>query len=231
MAGEEKVQVFGFRSGSYSRRVELALKLKGVDYEHIDEDMLNNNKSDLLVKYNPIYKKVPVLVHNGKPISESRVILEYIEETWMESYAILPKDPYQRALARFWAKYIDDKGRRTSFADSGRVSLTANGCDRVADLKAAVANMGITAMDRTRTAGDLRRSWARGGGRWQKRRTKAATEPAANVVCKGMTDLKGGATNSNDSEGDVSSTRSGRKITTGGGMAGWETRLRATTET
>ncbi|KAA0046962.1 E3 ubiquitin-protein ligase RING1 [Cucumis melo var. makuwa] len=54
--------------------------------------------------------------------------------------------------------YEGKTGRQTSFADSGRVSLTANGCDRVADLKAAVANMGIRAMDRTRTAGDLRRS-------------------------------------------------------------------------
>ncbi|KGN54317.1 glutathione S-transferase U8 [Cucumis sativus] len=109
MAGEEEVKVFGFRSGSYSRRVELAFKLKGVDYEHIDEDLLNNNKSDLLLKYNPIYQKVPVLVHNGKPISESRVILEYIDETWTQNYAILPTDPYERALARFWAKYIDEK--------------------------------------------------------------------------------------------------------------------------
>ena len=114
MAGEEEVKVFGFRSGSYSRRVELAFKLKGVDYEHIDEDLLNNNKSDLLLKYNPIYQKVPVLVHNGKPISESRVILEYIDETWTQNYAILPTDPYERALARFWAKYIDDKVRYQS---------------------------------------------------------------------------------------------------------------------
>ncbi|XP_038880880.1 glutathione S-transferase U8-like [Benincasa hispida] len=106
--GEEEVQVFGFRSGPFSLRVELALKLKGVHYQHIDEDLLNK-KSDLLLKYNPIYKKVPVLVHHGKPISESLLILEYIEETWTENYAILPQHPHQRALARFWAKYIDDK--------------------------------------------------------------------------------------------------------------------------
>ncbi|XP_023517376.1 probable glutathione S-transferase [Cucurbita pepo subsp. pepo] len=103
---EEEVQVFGFRSGPFSLRVELALKLKAVDYQHIEEDLLNN-KSDLLLKYNPIYKKVPVLVHNGNPISESLVILEYIEHNWTHN-PIFPAHPYDRALARFWAKYIDD---------------------------------------------------------------------------------------------------------------------------
>lgn len=105
MAEENKVIVHGTWGSLFVKRVELALKIKGIAYEYVEEDL--SNKSPHLLKYNPVFKKVPVLVHNDKPVSESLVILEYIDETWKIGPRILPQDPYEKAIVRFWANYID----------------------------------------------------------------------------------------------------------------------------
>ncbi|KAI3898030.1 hypothetical protein MKW92_029861 [Papaver armeniacum] len=103
----EDLKLFGVWYSPFVCRVKCTLQLKGLNHEYIEEDL--SNKSDLLLLYNPVHKKIPVLVHAGKPIVESLIILEYIDETWPDKYPILPKDPYERSKTRFWAKFMGDK--------------------------------------------------------------------------------------------------------------------------
>ncbi|KAI3497205.1 hypothetical protein L1887_39643 [Cichorium endivia] len=105
MVKEELVFV-NFWSSPFGCRVKIALEEKGIPYDYKEEDLFN--KTSFLSEINPVYNKVPVLVHNGKSICESLNIIEYIDEAWSDrSPSFLPSDPYHRSQARFWADFID----------------------------------------------------------------------------------------------------------------------------
>ena len=106
MASEEVVLLDCWAS-MFGMRVRIALAETGVHYECIEQNLAH--KSPLLLEMNPIHKKVPVLIHNNKPICESVVIVQYIDEVWNDKAPLMPSDAYQRAQARFWADFIDKK--------------------------------------------------------------------------------------------------------------------------
>ncbi|MBA0879771.1 hypothetical protein Goshw_029829 [Gossypium schwendimanii] len=134
MAGAaEDLKVLGTKQSMFTQRVVWALKLKGVEYEFIEEDLVH--KSSLLLALNPVHKKVPVLVHDGKPIAESKIILEYLDETWKER-PLLPEDPRERASVRFWAAFIDDK-----LMEASKKAFVSTGDDRAKAMESTMEGL------------------------------------------------------------------------------------------
>ncbi|KAK7385654.1 hypothetical protein VNO78_31419 [Psophocarpus tetragonolobus] len=120
----DKVEVLDFWASPFCARVKIALEEKGVKHVDREEHDLFGGKSELLLKSNPIHQKVPVLLHNDRPLAESAIIVSYIDEAW-PSNPLLPAIVYDRAQARFWADYIDKK-----VFEAGRNIWASNGEER-----------------------------------------------------------------------------------------------------
>lgn len=88
-----------FRSStSYRARIVLELKNLNYSYEAVSLSSGEQNK-DGYRKINPI-GGVPTLDHNGKLISQSFAIAEYLDEVFDSGIKLLPADPYLKAKVR-----------------------------------------------------------------------------------------------------------------------------------
>jgi glutathione S-transferase len=85
----------------------LPLKEKGVEFVSHYMNLLEFEQHEpWFVKINP-NGQVPVLVHDGRVITESTVINEYVDETFT-GVPLRPADPYGRAQMRIWTKFVDE---------------------------------------------------------------------------------------------------------------------------
>lgn len=90
-----------------SLKVRLALTEKALAWEG---EVLDLQRGD---QHRPDYAKlnpnevVPTLVHDGRVVIESTLIVEYLDEVF-PAPPLMPDDPYHRAQARLWMKKIDD---------------------------------------------------------------------------------------------------------------------------
>nr|QFP40004.1 glutathione S-transferase [Allium sativum] len=91
----------------FAHRARIALEEKGIKFITKQENI--HDKSDLLLKSNPIHKTIPVLFHNGKVVCESTLIVEYIDDAWSTVAPFFPKNPYEKYQVKFWANYVESK--------------------------------------------------------------------------------------------------------------------------
>lgn len=83
----------------------MVLREKGVSFETREVDL--SNKSDEFLAASPT-GKVPVVVVDGDSLYESNVVNQYLDEV-ADGVSLLPDDPKQRAYARVWMAFADDK--------------------------------------------------------------------------------------------------------------------------
>jgi hypothetical protein len=86
---------------------------------------------------------VPVLIADGRPIRESTLINEYLEDAYPET-PLRPDDPYEGAAMRLWCKVPDDglhfacAARRDGAPDTARKEHRRNAAGRRARRDAVV---------------------------------------------------------------------------------------------
>ena len=94
------LKLCGFAASNYYNKVKLALLEKGVPFEEV---LAWLGQTDPVAS--PLGKVPYVITYEG-PISESTVILEYVEDRYPEK-PLMPASPYEAARVRELLRYVE----------------------------------------------------------------------------------------------------------------------------
>jgi glutathione S-transferase len=102
-----RLRLYHGMASTCSKKVRLCLYEKGLKFESrlLDLQKFEQHAPEYLA-INP-NGVVPSLVVNDKPVIESSVIIEFIDDSFPEP-ALRPNDAFDRAAMRLWTKYSDD---------------------------------------------------------------------------------------------------------------------------
>jgi glutathione S-transferase len=99
--------LYHFVNSVASQKVRIVLHEKNLDFEAREIALFESAQFDPdYLKLNP-RGYVPTLVHDGKPVGESTVICEYLDDAFPDP-PLRPADPHERARMRLWTKAVDD---------------------------------------------------------------------------------------------------------------------------
>ena len=102
------IELYTHPQSPCAQKVRIVLAEKSLEWtkHHISLPDKENLKPEYL-KLNPL-GVVPTLVDDGKPVIESSIICEFLDDKYAEP-ALRPDDPHKRSQMRFWMKHIDNK--------------------------------------------------------------------------------------------------------------------------
>jgi glutathione S-transferase len=108
-----------------AQKVRIVFKEKGLQCQEHLMTLAGDQYDPAYLKLNP-NGVVPTVLHDGKVITESSVILYYLDETFRDP-PLMPRDPYARATVRLYNKLIDEYVHNScailSFATAFRARL------------------------------------------------------------------------------------------------------------
>ncbi len=101
------MKLYNYWRSSASWRVRIALAYKNLSYEYVAINLLEKaNRRDEYTALNPIGQVPTLVLDDGRQLSQSLAMLEYLEETVPEP-PLLPRDPYLRARVRQLAELVN----------------------------------------------------------------------------------------------------------------------------
>tara|TARA_R110000868_G_scaffold13223_3_gene62082 strand:- start:5749 stop:6396 length:648 start_codon:yes stop_codon:yes gene_type:complete len=99
------LKLYTFFRNSAGYRVRIALHLKALAFDYVSVNIRDGKQHDASFRaINPL-GLIPALAHNGKIITQSSAIIEYLDEIH-PSPSLMPADPIARARSRAFAAAI-----------------------------------------------------------------------------------------------------------------------------
>ncbi|KAK9805035.1 hypothetical protein WJX73_005038 [Symbiochloris irregularis] len=90
----------------FSQRAWIVLEEKKVSYQYKETNPHTKDKNFLAINPKGL---IPVISHKGVNVSESQVVMEYLEDITGPDVRMYPADALQRAVARMWIDHIAKK--------------------------------------------------------------------------------------------------------------------------
>ena len=101
------IELYDFNNSVCAQKVRMTLAEKGLDFAARDINLFKGEQYAAgYLKLNP-KGYVPTIVHDGRAVTESTLICEYVDEVFPEP-PLSPPDAYGRAKMRLWPKAVDE---------------------------------------------------------------------------------------------------------------------------